>query len=108
MRALAGCLSVARGRRLRALRQWPSAVAHLHRGGVIRAGARHEARRHQDAACQCGQKQQRDPEMRPACPADIHETSLDQGARSTTFGYPQSTAGLSRRREACVLMRRAP
>ncbi len=106
---LPGRLSIALGRRLRALRQRPGAMAHLHGGRMICTRARHEAGRHQQAARQGGQQQQRDPEVGPAasCPADVHETSLDQGARSATFGYPQFTAVLSRRRETCVPMRRA-
>jgi hypothetical protein len=74
MRAVAGRPSIALGRRLRALRQRPGAMAHLHGGHMIRVRARHEAGRYQHAARQGWQEQQRDPEVGPAavCPTDIH------------------------------------
>ena len=83
MCGIVGPLPIATGRRLRALRQRPGPMAHLHGGRVIGTGARHESRRHQHAARQGGQQQQRDPELGPAvsCPVSSHRPSLGQGRR---------------------------
>ena len=83
MCGIVGPRPIATGRRLRALRQRPGPMAHLHGGRVIGTGARHESRRHQHAARQGGQQQQRDPELGPAvsCPVSSHRPSLGQGRR---------------------------
>jgi len=81
--AVARRLPIAPGGRLHALRQRPGPMAHLHGRRMIRARARHEAWRHQHAARQGGQQQQRDPEVGPAAlrPAGSHEQSLGQRGR---------------------------
>jgi len=111
MRAIAGRLPIALRRRLRALRQRPGAMAHLHRGHMIGVRARHESGRHQHAARQCGQEQQRDPEMGPAalCPTDIHQDSLSQSERAPRPAIVRSPPRACRsEREARVFALRGP
>ena len=89
-------------RRMRALRQRPGAVAHLHRRRVIRIGARHEAGRHQQAARQGRQQQRCRPGLDPAvsCPALTHEMSLGQDT-ARDLGYPQRVVDGAGRPQAC-------
>lgn len=81
MRGTPRPLSVVLRGRVRALRQRPGAMAHLHGGRMICVRARHEACRYEHAARQRRQQQQGDPEVGSAalCPADIHGASLGQG-----------------------------